>query len=39
MQDFTDMMKDIESGIDIDKVAASFRRYSPFKLDNEKASN
>lgn len=38
-EDFTDMMKDIESGIDIDKVAASFRRYSPFKLDNEKASN
>lgn len=37
--DFTDMMKDIESGIDVDKVAASYRRYSPFKLDNETASN
>ncbi len=37
--DFTDMMKGIEETIDINKVAASYRRYAPFKLDNETSAS
>lgn len=37
--DFTDMMKGIEANIDVNKIAASYRRYAPFKLDNDTSAS